>query len=190
MSREECAQAAGVDRALAAYHLEKLLELGLLEATYARPPGRGGAGAGRPAKRYRRARRDFVLQAPVRDYGLLAKLLADVADWSGGETRAAVEGAAREAGFRAGSAESAGAGRTPTLEEMLRERGYEPFTAEPGVMRLRNCPFDDIARRHPALVCSANLALIEGLLLGLGSDPECALLAPQEGVCCVAIREG
>ena len=71
---------------------------------------------------------------------------------------------------------------------LLQSRGYEPFAAEPGIVRLRNCPFDDVAARHPELVCALNLALIEGMLAGLRSDPGNALLDPQEGACCVAIR--
>src|SRR4029078_11433197 len=47
VSREEVAEAVGVSRKLAAFHLDKLVDRGLLVATYARPPGRGGRGAGR-----------------------------------------------------------------------------------------------------------------------------------------------
>ena len=59
---------------------------------------------------------------------------------------------------------------------------------EPGLLRLRNCPFHSVAASYPELVCGLNLALIEGLLAGLGDNPENALLAPEEGACCVAIR--
>jgi predicted ArsR family transcriptional regulator len=51
-SREEVADAVGVSRKLAAFHLDKLVDRGLLVATYARPPGRTGRGAGRSAKYY------------------------------------------------------------------------------------------------------------------------------------------
>lgn len=48
MGRDEAAAAAGIGRPLAAYHLDKLVELGLLTATYQRPAGRTGPGlAGR-----------------------------------------------------------------------------------------------------------------------------------------------
>lgn len=53
VSRDEAAAAVGVNRKLAAFHLEKLLEAGLLEATYRRLSGRSGPGAGRPSKLYR-----------------------------------------------------------------------------------------------------------------------------------------
>ena len=55
VSRDECGQGTEIDRSLAAYHLDKLVEHGLLEASYARPASRTGPGAGRPAKLYRRA---------------------------------------------------------------------------------------------------------------------------------------
>ena len=55
VSRDEAASAAGIGRALAVYHLDKLVESGLLTASYSRPPGRSGPGAGRPAKLYARS---------------------------------------------------------------------------------------------------------------------------------------
>jgi predicted ArsR family transcriptional regulator len=189
VSRDECRDGTAIDRSLAAYHLDKLLEHGLLEASYARPAGRTGPGAGRPAKLYRRADREFVLRTPARDYRLLAELLVRAAEEDDGAVKAAIERAARELGRDlAASRRSGPRGREQALQELLRTRGYEPFAAEPGIVRLRNCPFDDVAARHPELVCGLNLALIEGMLAELGSDVGSALLAPQEGACCVAIR--
>src|SRR2546423_1447792 len=43
VGRDEAAAAAGVGRALAVYHLDKLVESGLLAATYQRPAGPSGA---------------------------------------------------------------------------------------------------------------------------------------------------
>src|ERR1700729_1564531 len=74
--RDEAAGAAGIGRPLAAYHLDKLVELGLLTASYQRPPGRGGPGAGRPAKRYARSAAEFTVAVPPREYELAARLLA------------------------------------------------------------------------------------------------------------------
>src|SRR5690242_16183766 len=53
IGRDEVAEALGVGRTLAAFHLDKLVDAGLLEASYARRTGRTGPGAGRPAKLYR-----------------------------------------------------------------------------------------------------------------------------------------
>ena len=49
VSRDEAADAVGVSRAMAAFHLDKLVELGLLRAEYRRLSGRSGRGAGRVA---------------------------------------------------------------------------------------------------------------------------------------------
>ena len=48
VSRDEAASAAGIGRALAVYHLDKLVESGLLTASYSRPPGRSGPGPAAP----------------------------------------------------------------------------------------------------------------------------------------------
>ena len=61
VGRDEAASAAGIGRALAVYHLDKLVESGLLTAFYQRPPGRSGPGAGRPAKLYARSDREFAV---------------------------------------------------------------------------------------------------------------------------------
>src|SRR5690242_21665345 len=74
MGRDEAAAAAGIGRALAVYHLDKLVESGLLAATYQRPAGRSGPGAGRPAKLYARAEREFTVTVPPRTYELAARL--------------------------------------------------------------------------------------------------------------------
>jgi predicted ArsR family transcriptional regulator len=171
--RDELAAAAGVGRSLAAYHLDRLAEHGLLEVEYARPAGRTGPGAGRPAKLYRQARREFAVRVPPRDYRLLSELLVQAAG---------ANDAAREFGRSHG--ESA---RGTPLADVLRARGYEPFEAEPGSLRLRNCPFDSLASEYPEVVCGLNVALLEGLLDGLGDDGARAVLAPAAGACCVRI---
>lgn len=189
VGRDEAASSLGIGRSLTAYHLDKLAELGLLEVTYARPEGRGGPGAGRPAKLYRRAAREFSLRTPPRDYRVLAELLARAADGAGDAARAAIDRAARDLGRELGAGvRRSRNGRRAMLEAALRSRGYEPVDAEAGTIRLRNCPFDSVAVRYPAIVCGLNLALIEGLLAGLQLDTMRAELSPQEGACCVAIH--
>src|SRR5580692_11402718 len=97
--RDEAAAAAGIGRPLAAYHLDKLVELGLLTASYQRPRGRGGPGAGRPAKVYSRSGREFAVTVPPREYELAARLLAQAVESDrGGASRAALHDAARQYG--------------------------------------------------------------------------------------------
>ena len=185
LSRVDAAEAAGIARPLAAYHLDKLVAHGLLEAIYQRSPERSGPGAGRPPKLYRRAQREFEARTPARDYRLLAEVLLEAAGNGGSETRAAVARAAHEVGRELGA--EAGERGEP-LEELLRRRGYEPDTEEGRLLRLRNCPFDRLAGEHSELVCGLNLALLEGVLDELGGEAEQAVLDPRPGRCCVAIR--
>src|SRR6187200_1216680 len=55
VGRDEAARALGVSRSLAAYHLDRLVDEGLLTAGYAHRGERRGPGQGRPAKVYDRA---------------------------------------------------------------------------------------------------------------------------------------
>jgi predicted ArsR family transcriptional regulator len=196
VSRDAAAAAAGISRPLAAYHLDKLVDDGLLEARYQRRGGRRGPGAGRPAKHYVRADRQIELSLPARDYAVLAELLA-------GAVEADASGAAEAALHRAAGALGAelGAEAAEGLEsdggpgtvlgsvcQALAARGYEPYEDGEGTIRLRNCPFDRVAARHRDLVCGANLAMLRGLTDRLGGDePVRAVLDRQPGKCCVAL---
>src|SRR5438876_6373194 len=76
VSRDQAAEALGVARHVVKFHLDKLENQGLLEVEYRRLPGRNGPGAGRPAKVYRRAARDFAVNLPGRRYDLAARVMA------------------------------------------------------------------------------------------------------------------
>jgi len=182
VGRDDAALEAGIGRTLAAYHLDRLAASGLLEVSYGRPPGRRGPGAGRPAKLYRRAEREFVLRTPPRDYLLLAEILLRADEEGSKAVRAAVARSAREVGAEVGRTAAREA-----LEEILAERGYEPFRDEEGTLRFRNCPFHALAQTHRQAVCSLNLALVEGILDGAGARGEAAL-EPDRAGCCVAVR--
>ncbi|MGW4643707.1 helix-turn-helix transcriptional regulator [Sphaerisporangium sp. NPDC004334] len=177
VGRDEAARAAEVGRTLAAFHLDKLVEAGLLESGFRRLSGRAGPGGGRPAKVYRRSPVERQVSLPPRDYRTLALVLAEAVDALGGEE--AAEAAARRVGERA---------KASGLRAALAERGYEPYH-DGEVIRLRNCPFHVIAEERPVLVCSLNLALCEGLLSALGDDHVTARLDPREGECCVAFSK-
>jgi predicted ArsR family transcriptional regulator len=191
MGRDEAAAAAGIGRPLAAYHLDKLVELGLLTATYQRPADRTGPGAGRPAKLYARSAREFAVTVPPREYELAACLLADAvqADTSG-QSGAALRDTARRYGTglaSGGEATAAAGAASREVETTLRQHGFEPWRAADGALRLRNCPFHQLAAQHPALVCGMNLALIDGLIEGFGATDLHPELDPGPGRCCVVI---
>jgi predicted ArsR family transcriptional regulator len=191
--RDEAAAAAGVGRTLAAYHLDRMVEDGLLEVSFARRSGRTGPGAGRPAKLYRRASREFNITLPPRDYELAARIFADAVDSEPtGRAKAALEESAQGFGCEvAAEVERRTSGRSEAhrvaaLEEVLTERGYEPFHDEDGVIRLRNCPFDRLADAHRQTVCGMNLALLEQAAASQKGTLK-AILDPRPGLCCVAL---
>jgi predicted ArsR family transcriptional regulator len=188
MGRDEAAAAAGIGRALAVYHLDKLVESGLLAATYQRPAGRTGPGAGRPAKLYARAEREFTVTVPPRSYELAARLLVQAVEADdSGECRAALRQAARRLGAELGRGYRAEADSRGDVESVLARQGYEPCRDDDGIIRLRNCPFHQLAERHREVVCGMNLTLVEGLVDGLGADGWQPVLDPRPGYCCVAL---
>ena len=191
MGRDEAARAIGVKRAVAAFHLDKLAEEGLLEADYKRLSGRSGPGAGRPAKVYRRSTRELEFSAPHREYRLAACLFAEalnderaprhldeVARSFGKEL---AEDARRRAGRRQGVKNLTAAAR-----EVLRDYGFEPFRDEGGTLRLRNCPFHALARRFTGLMCGMNLEIMRAMVEELGLERLDARLEPLPDGCCVA----
>jgi predicted ArsR family transcriptional regulator len=196
VSREDAAAAVGISRPLAAYHLDKLIDDGLLEARYQRRSGRRGPGAGRPAKHYVRAAGQIELSLPTRDYAVLADLLAGAVEAdASGNAQAALNRAAGALGTEVGTeaATHTTADGNPTrvlaaLRQTLANRGYEPYDDADGTIRLRNCPFDRVAAGHRDLVCGANLAMLQSLTDHLGGDPPVrAVLDPQPGRCCVVM---
>jgi predicted ArsR family transcriptional regulator len=186
VGRDEAAQAVGIARVTAAFHLDRLAEAGLLEVSHRRLTGRSGPGAGRPAKLYRRAERDVEVSLPPRHYDLAGELLAgavEEAESSGTTVRQALARRARDVGrVLAGRP---GAAQDPV--RLLIELGFEPYEDD-GFVRLANCPFHRLARSHTELVCGMNLQLITGILDAAPAAPYTAELEPGEDRCCVALR--
>ncbi|MDQ4142817.1 MAG: transcriptional regulator [Actinomycetota bacterium] len=197
VSRDEVARAMGVSRKLVAFHLDKLAEEGLLEYHYQRPPGRSGPGAGRPAKLYRPSEIELEVSIPERRYDLVGRLLVDsIRNESpkDGPREHAFE-TAREAGMSLGEKvrreerlRPPGAERALAVaSQVLSDHGFEPARQGDEVI-LRNCPFHELSRHAPDLVCGMNQAFIEGLIRGLGNETVDAALEPEPGQCCVKLR--
>jgi predicted ArsR family transcriptional regulator len=190
VSREQAARRAHVSRALAAFHLDKLVEQGLLDASYRRLTRRRGPGAGRPAKLYRRSSLQMNVSFPPRAYELAARVFAGAL-----ATGADLAKTARDFGADLGRTARARAGtgvarrsRLRQIGVVLQQYGYEPFRAPDGAIRLHNCPFDALARDYRSLMCGTNQALLSGIVRGLGLAGCAAVLDPQPGMCCVALR--
>jgi predicted ArsR family transcriptional regulator len=198
VTRDEAASAVGISRKLAAFHLDKLVDAGLLETSYGRPGGLRRVG--RAPKVYQPADVAVQVSIPPRDLGLLAEILLDavLADDTGPCAREQALRAAAERGRLLGAAERSkarpgrlGPERALTVAGTFLERsGYEPARAAPGLLLLGNCPFQPLAARAPEFVCGINHALLEGFVEGLHAPSVEANLRPRPGACCVELCAG
>jgi predicted ArsR family transcriptional regulator len=197
VTREEAADDAGVSRKLAAFHLDKLVGIGLLQARYEAPPGRRPR-VGRAPKIYEPSAAEVRVSIPERRYDLLAELLVDAlgqTDEEGPAERVARDLAGergRDLGGRIRQERRLGRpGAERTIRaagEALDQLGFETARGASGTLILRNCPFQALARRAPELVCGLNHALVDGLVRGLGNQTVQVLLAPRPDRCCVELR--
>lgn len=205
--RDAAATTVGVSRALAAFHLDRLVDAGLLEVSFRRLGERRGPGAGRPAKIYRRADRNISINLPDRHYDVAGELLASAFEAAGATMLAAVPGAAptaqssiaqalgvaaRDLGLSLGADARRRAGKRPSRARLrdaaiavLGERGYEPAVTDDGSLILRNCPFEALASKHRALICGMNFSIMGGIVEGLRLRGIATELDPIPGRCCV-----
>src|SRR6476619_4636899 len=194
VGRDEAAAAVGVSRELAAFHLDRLVDAGLLLTEYRRLTGRTGPGAGRPATLYRRATGDIEFSMPQRHYERAAELMATALDRLGVATGLeAVARVARERGRALGAdamqrpenAAPEGRGSFGRLLDLLSGAGYEPEIVPPGDVCLRNCPYDALVQEHRDVTCGMNLAWAEGVVEGLGVSGVAVELKTDTSRCCV-----
>jgi predicted ArsR family transcriptional regulator len=192
VSREEAAEALGVGRTLAAFHLDKLVGHGLLEVSFRRLTGRSGPGAGRPAKLYRRSDRQITVTVPAREYELAARLLARAVDEAhNGAVAERLSALAREVGSslarEQGARARTRAARLRELRDRLADLGFEPYQ-ERSTVYLRNCPFHRLSADHRSLICGMNLELIRGACEGAGTEGVDVRLDPAPDRCCVVLE--
>jgi predicted ArsR family transcriptional regulator len=196
VTRDEAAASVGISRKLAAFHLDKLVEAGLLRVGEAPPSGPGKVG--RRPKVYEPSGADIRVSIPERQHDLLASLLLDavLAESEAEPARDAVLRLARDRGEEIGAAERErgrpgrlGAERALTLASgLLEQYGFEPSRESPTCVRLRNCPFHPLAAKAPAMVCGINHAFLAGVVDGLHAAAIEAVLEPQAGECCVELH--
>jgi predicted ArsR family transcriptional regulator len=203
VSRDEAAEAVGISRKLAAFHLDKLVDAGVLLADYR--PTTGIRKVGRAPKVYWPTEVDLHISIPPRQHELLVGILLDAvlagSDPNGASNaddnapRAALR-VAHQRGYQIGDAERRdtrpgrlGIERALTaLVGILQRYGFEPAREATDCLRLRNCPFHPAAARAPELVCGINHAFLTGVAEGLGANALEAALVPRPGECCVELR--
>lgn len=186
VSRDQAAHGVHVPRHTAKFHLDRLVDEGLLVTEFRRLSGRSGPGAGRPAKLYRRSRREVSVSVPSRRYDLAGQVLADAVE-------RALDGAPMSEALDSAVDAAARAVATsydeprPGVTEVLAQLGYEPREEDPG--RLGNCPYERLASDHAALVCAVNERFVAGLCDALGSDHVVTRTGtgPTARGCCVRV---
>jgi predicted ArsR family transcriptional regulator len=190
-SKDEVAAALGIDRRLAGFHLDKLVEHGFLQADFAREPGRGGPGAGRPRKRYRVVEGEVLVALPERHYELLASLLLRATREGGsGPPQEVLERVGYDFGVEVGLAEVAagrvapGAPATQAIEAVVRLLSRYGFAAQSeGEDRLRACacPFEELAFDDPERICGLDRAIWRGMLSAFAPDATLQVAGTRAG---------
>lgn len=192
VSRDQAAEGVEVPRHTAKFHLDRLVEEGLLVTEFRRLTGRSGPGAGRPAKLYRRSRKEVTVSVPSRRYDLAGQVLADAVERAldGIPMEHALQAAADNAArIVVEAAPSAGGGAREQVGDLLETYGYEPREDDGGTpgLRLSNCPYDRLAADHRGLVCPMNHEFVAAVLRHVGSaDLATEPVEPGTG-CCVRI---
>jgi predicted ArsR family transcriptional regulator len=200
LSREEAGAAVGVSRKLAAFHLDKLVDVGLLALDIPPEPAAPRSGrVGRRPKRYRPADTAVQISIPPRRVNLLADMLLEGIRRAreGDDPIAATLRVARERGAGVGHRERPQRARRLSAERalsvlhaVLERLGYEPTRHGTGPVQFGSCPFHPMSADSPDLVCGIHHAYVSGLVEGLELTSVEAALAPGSGGCCVELRPG
>jgi predicted ArsR family transcriptional regulator len=198
VTRDEVSAGLSMTRSLAAFHLDKLADAGLLSTSFRRPADRApGPGAGRPSKLYGVSDLEISVSIPPRRYDIAGRIMARaIAGFNGRSDgpAAAARRIAREDGLGVGQQYTATGRKSKkkllsTVKDALTSCGYEPRINDSMVV-LSNCPYHALVDVAPRFVCELNQSFVGGVLTGLGGDGvvEAELCGPMDGNCCVRIR--
>jgi predicted ArsR family transcriptional regulator len=147
------------------WHLGGLERDGIVSSTPERTLHRG-----RPKMLYRL--RPAALEGTRDEYRLLATILTGAVAESGGSTAAERAGRAWGRYLVARPlplVEQSPANATAAVVELLAEQGFAPEAAD-GEIRIRRCPFHELAEAHPDVVCAVHRGLMRGAFDVLGAD--------------------
>lgn len=189
LSVADIAARLGIHANTARFHLDALVADGA--AIAALEPS---SGPGRPRTVYQP--RPGMDRGGFRSYRLLAQILLSHLSSAGpGATDAAMRAGRAWGGFLVGPpppfqhlTEEAAIDR---LAGLLDELGFRPETrpgpggAAPAAIRLRHCPFLELAEEYDQLVCRIHLGLMQGALAELGTAVTATRLEPfaEPGAC-------
>src|SRR3954469_8128092 len=183
VSRAQVAESVDITTRLAAFHLDRLVQEGLLVAHYARPAGRpGGPGAGGPPKWDTPTADGVEVTVPPRRNDIAARILLRAFSSQAQGAGDAVVAAARSIGAELASAYETAAG----FEEFLTDLGYEPAPGAGGGLDLVNCPFQELVNEDRQGICSMNHAMLDAAATRTRAARVVTFEA-REGLCCVRL---
>jgi predicted ArsR family transcriptional regulator len=192
VSRDQAAQAVGIARHKAKFHLDRLEAEGLLEADYVRLSGRAGPGAGRPTKRYRRGRSELPFPFRRETTRLAGRIMADAISYALCARRTDREAVRRALAQALPSPLPAqlnvvrGRRALELVVRILNDHGYEPRRVDHTVVMM-NCPFHALAVSYTDLVCQMNHALLSSFADSLTPELLDANFEPGDNRCCVTL---
>lgn len=186
----EIADHLGVHPNTARFHLEALVGEGVVERVSDTP-----SGPGRPRVGYRA--RPGLARGGTRRYRVLAEILLGHLSATSDDPASTAAAAGRTWGahlvprpapFREITRDEAIQGLTTMLDDL--DFAPEPVVGEhgwPDRVRLRHCPFLELAEPHRDLVCPLHLGLMQGALAELGAPVTVTALEPfAEPAACLA----
>ncbi len=172
LTKDEVAETVGIDRRLAGFHLDKLVEQGFLTADFRRRET-GGPGAGRPPKQYVLAETEAAVALPERHYDLLAQLLLTAMSEPGATPAEQLE----RVGFEFGQSlahDQRAAGESPftptqaiaEVVRLLSRYGFAATSEGSGATKITACacPFEEMAFHDPERVCGLDRSIWKGIL--------------------------
>jgi predicted ArsR family transcriptional regulator len=171
------AELFGIHPNVARHHLDRLADDGYLVVSHRRPSGKGGPGAGRPAKCYEATSKEVSVHFAPRRFEMLVEMLIRVLDEVAPENIGQV---AESVGRAYGSelAAEIGAPEEPgydgAVEAVAKAMTGLGFSVDPDVEGQRllttYCPFGEAATSHPEVICSLDRGIVAGLFGALSYD--------------------
>ena len=166
----------GLHPNVARHHLDKLAGGGYLDVSVERA---GGAGAGRPSKRYRTQDAGLRLQLPSRRDDLLITLLGRaLALLPPAEAERMAEdvgieyGRGLAAAMAPGDTQRSVRAALHAVADALTAHGFAAHAEARGgslAIIAEHCPFGTTAQQHP-VICAVDRGMVKGMLAGLYGD--------------------
>lgn len=156
-------------------HLERMRDVGLLEVTT-----ETSGGVGRPQHLYSLAPDAPSLGLEPPSFPLLAEMLTRLVVTTGTSDDDAIE-VGREQGAVAASRSSSRRSCVDALLDDQSRLGFDPTRVDGDgsvTVAFAHCPYGELARRHPNIVCSLHCGMVEGLVESFSgrSSPEVSVV--------------